>query len=122
MRGDYHDTWYIHDLDGASSTPIDGEGGGELHTPFPVMEAKSRAEESDPRAWSFVYKIFVSGLLNAFPLIVAIGTSILSPAGKALAKEFGASEDRTVLTTSLFMLVCFCFLPCVASEACFWPR
>lgn len=122
MRGDYHDTWYIHDLDDASSTPIDGEGGGELHAPFPVMEAKSRAEESDPRAWSFVYKIFVSGLLNAFPLIVAIGTSILSPAGKALAKEFGASEDRTVLTTSLFMLVCFCFPPCVASEACFWPR
>ncbi len=44
-------------------------------------------------------------MLNASPLVVTIGTSILSPAGSDLIRAFHKSPEVTVLTTSLFMLV-----------------
>lgn len=59
----------------------------------------------DPKVWPYRYKISISILLNAFPLVVAVGTSILSPATKELTREFDSKSELTVLTTSLFMLV-----------------
>lgn len=60
---------------------------------------------SDPKSWSYGYKVLVSILLNAFPLVVAIGTSILSPVGKDLVREFDTKSELAVLTTSLYLLV-----------------
>lgn len=47
----------------------------------------------------------MSILLNAFPLVVTVETSILSPADGELVKEFDTKSELTLLTTSLFMLM-----------------
>lgn len=70
-----------------------------------VDEEKVADIISNPSSWPFIHKILVSILLNAFPLVVAIGTSILSPASRNLVREFDTKAEITVLTTSLFMLV-----------------
>lgn len=127
MKGVYHNSWYaqfnVQDLGDCLSTRFGSE---EFLQPpfFPEFEqslaseadAVRRDSESqtrlvelgdvpDPRAWSPIYKVFISILLNAFPLVVAVGTSILSPASKDLVREFNTKSELTVLTTSLFMLV-----------------
>lgn len=133
MKEAYHSSWYaqfnLQDLSDCLSSHFGGEEC--LQTPFfpafeqsqsfgtdlshatsitPLnIESQTRSvglgDNSDPKAWSYRYKILISILLNAFPLVVAVGTSILSPAGKELVKEFDTKPELTVLTTSFFMLV-----------------
>lgn len=133
MKGAYHSSWYTQfNVQGFSDSISSHFGGEEYLQPpfFPAFEQSQPFEAdvshaigittrhlasqttpvelidgSDPNGWSYAYKILISILLNAFPLVVAIGTSILSPAGKVLVKEFDTTSELTVLTTSLFMLV-----------------
>lgn len=76
-----------------------------LNSGSKIRSVDLKGSTLDPKAWPYNYKICISVLLNAFPLVVAIGTSILSPAGPVLVKEFHSKSEITVLTTSLFMLV-----------------
>jgi hypothetical protein len=129
----YHDSWYsnvnVQELGDYVSSYFDSEE--VLQYPFfPEFEQVSLLEidighvtgitsldsESqinllniedtlDPKAWPHLRKVSVSILLNAFPLVVTVGTSILSPAGGELVKEFDTKSELTLLTTSLFMLV-----------------
>ena len=61
----------------------------------------------NPASWSFKRKLFVSGVLISIPLIVNVGTSILSAAGVFLDAEYHVGSEVTVLTTSLFLMVCY---------------
>ena len=63
-------------------------------------------DSENPASWSFKRKLFVSGVLVSLPLIVNVGTSILSAAGVFLDKEYNVGSEVTVLTTSLFLMVC----------------
>ena len=63
-------------------------------------------DPENPASWSFKRKLFVSGVLVSLPLIVNVGTSILSAAGVFLDKEYHVGSEVTVLTTSLFLMVC----------------
>ena len=63
-------------------------------------------DPENPMGWSFKRKLFVSGVLVSLPLIVNVGTSILSAAGVFIAKEYHVGSEVTVLTTSLFLMVC----------------
>lgn len=62
-------------------------------------------DPENPASWSFKRKLFVSGVLVSLPLIVNIGTSILSAAGPFLDAEYHVGSEVTVLTTSLFLMV-----------------
>ena len=62
-------------------------------------------DPENPASWSFKRKLFVSGVLVSLPLIVNVGTSILSAAGPFLDAEYHVGSEVTVLTTSLFLMV-----------------
>ena len=63
-------------------------------------------DPENPLGWTSKRKLFVSGVLVSLPLIVNVGTSILSAAGVFLSKEYHVGSEVTVLTTSLFLMVC----------------
>lgn len=134
MKGAYHTSWYaqfnVQDLSDCLSSHFGGEEFLQLplfpefeqvqsleinishavNTTPPDLESRTRSAElgvvSDPSSpWPSIYKVLVSILLNAFPLVVSVGISILSSAGKDLVKEFKTRPELTLLTTSLFMLV-----------------
>ena len=64
-------------------------------------------DPENPATWSFKRKLFVSGVLISLPLIVNVGTSILSAAGVFLDAQYHVGSEVTVLTTSLFLMVCY---------------
>lgn len=132
MKVAYHNSWYaqinLQELNDCLSYRFGGddflehpffpgfEQFKEFQTDFQAsgftqLESESQIrsvelkEFSDPKAWPYIYKVWVSILLNSFPFVVAVGTSILSPAGRELIEEFNTTSELTVLTTSLFMLV-----------------
>ena len=102
---------FLLDFDFEKSQPLetadinDSTSITSLNSHSKIRSADLKGGTLDPKAWPFNNKIWISVLLNAFPLVVAIGTSILSPAGPVLVKEFHSKSEITVLTTSLFMLV-----------------
>ena len=63
-------------------------------------------DPENPMGWTCKRKLFVSGVLVSLPLIVNVGTSILSAAGVFISKEYHVGSEVTVLTTSLFLMVC----------------
>ena len=62
-------------------------------------------DPENPMGWTFKRKLFVSAVLVSLPLIVNVGTSILSAAGTFISKEYHVGSEVTVLTTSLFLMV-----------------
>ncbi len=65
-------------------------------------------DPENPHSWSFKRKLFVSGVLVSLPLIVNVGTSILTAGGVFIDKEYHVGSEVTVLTTSLFLMVRIC--------------
>lgn len=63
-------------------------------------------DPENPLGWTCKRKLFVSAVLVSLPLIVNVGTSILSAAGSFISKEYHVGSEVTVLTTSLFLMVC----------------
>ena len=63
-------------------------------------------DPENPLGWTCKRKLFVSAVLVSLPLIVNVGTSILSAAGEFISKEYHVGSEVTVLTTSLFLMVC----------------
>ncbi len=89
-------------------TPTDIEKQSPKQTQEPDLVAWDGLNDPEnPAGWSFKRKLFVSGVLVSLPLIVNVGTSILSAAGVFIAKEYHVGSEVTVLTTSLFLMVCF---------------
>lgn len=62
-------------------------------------------DKENPFTWSLKRKWFMTVVLNAGPLFVNIGTSVLSGSGKDIGKEYHVSTEVTVLITSVFLMV-----------------
>lgn len=91
----------------------------EKQTPKPEADPNLVAwdgltDPENPATWSFKRKVFVSAVLVSIPLVVNVGTSILGAAGTFLTKEYHVGSEVTVLTTSLFLMVCATH--CTSSE------
>ena len=87
------------------SSDIEKQPSKQGHDPDLVTWDGLRDLEN-PMGWTSKRKFFVSGVLVSLPLIVNVGTSILSAAGVFIAKEYHVGSEVTVLTTSLFLMVC----------------
>ncbi|OCL01221.1 MFS general substrate transporter, partial [Glonium stellatum] len=61
-------------------------------------------DPENPFTWPFRYKLFVSAVLNSLPLVVNVGSSILSDASRPLSKEYHVGTEVDILTISLFLL------------------
>lgn len=61
-------------------------------------------DPKNPFTWSFKYKLFVSAVLNSLPLVVNIGSSILSDASRPLSNEYHVGTEVDILTITLFLL------------------
>lgn len=56
-----------------------------------------------PQNWPLAKKILVVVILSVFNLIGTISSSIMGPAQKRVAEQFGASHEVAILCTTLFM-------------------
>jgi MFS transporter, DHA1 family, multidrug resistance protein len=75
--------------------------------PNSVVQWDGPDDLENPHNWSTKYKFFVSGTLVVLPLIVNIGTSILSGTAADLEEEFQISTEVVILsTTTTFLIVC----------------
>lgn len=62
-------------------------------------------DPENPHNWSLKYKLFVSSVLIMLPLVVNIGSSVMSGTAPSLEKEFHVSSELAVLTTTMFLIV-----------------
>jgi hypothetical protein len=62
-------------------------------------------EPLNPRAWSTLYRSWISIQLSFMALAAGLGSSLLAPAYSAIAQDFGVGRDVTVLNTSLYVYV-----------------
>jgi hypothetical protein len=62
-------------------------------------------EPLNPRAWSTLYRSWISIQLSFMALAAGLGSSLLTPAYSAIAQDFGIDRDLTVLNTSLYVYV-----------------
>jgi hypothetical protein len=85
----------------------DTEQGPDPPQPTWVVEWEGPDDRDNPYNWSPRYKLFVSFVLVVLPLIVNIGSSIMSGALTSLEKEFHISSEVAILTTTtMFLMVC----------------
>ncbi|KAI1387974.1 MFS general substrate transporter [Hypoxylon trugodes] len=61
-------------------------------------------DTENPHTWSVKRKWVMTILLNFIPLVVNMGTSILSRSTKALEEEYNVSAEVTILTVTLYLL------------------
>lgn len=66
----------------------------------------------NPHNWKTSYKCWLTLQLGILALAPSFGSSVISPAGPAIAKEFNISEEVTVLNVSLYVLG-FALGPCL---------
>lgn len=57
----------------------------------------------NPRNWSTGYKSWITFQLGMLALAASLGSSIISPAGSAIARYVGVSDEVAVLSISLYM-------------------
>ena len=119
QTSDSHDNQLPAEL---GTSTADSSSDAELHPHSPTLDVEKQPpkQEQDPdlvtwdglrdpenpMGWTCKRKLFVSAVLVSLPLIVNVGTSILSAAGVFLTKEYHVGSEVTVLTTSLFLMVC----------------
>ncbi|PYH96177.1 MFS general substrate transporter, partial [Aspergillus ellipticus CBS 707.79] len=72
-----------------------------------VVQWDGPEDLENPHNWSIRYKFFVSGVLVALPLIVNIGTSIMSGTAADLEKEFHIGTEVVILSTTTMFLIGF---------------
>lgn len=90
----------------------DSEKGPDPPQPSLVVEWDGPDDLDNPHNWSPRYKWLVSFVLVLLPLIVNIGSSIMSGTLTSLEKEFHIGSEVAILTTTtMFLIVCPpCFL------------
>jgi MFS family permease len=77
-------------------------------------------EESSPEHpynWPLSKKLFTVAQLSLLAITGSAGSSILSPAQKAVSQEFGVSEEVTVLNISLYVIA-FAVGPLIWAPVC----
>lgn len=82
-------------------------------------------EENDPKNpfdWTMKYKAWITFQLGMLALAASLGSSIISSGETAISKEFGVSQEVSVLSISLYVLG-FAFGPCIwAPVSEIWGR
>lgn len=73
--------------------------------PDPNIVVWEADDGENPHTWSLTRKWFVTTVLNTLPLVVNVGSSILSGSGKDIGNEYHVSSEVTILITSLFLMV-----------------
>lgn len=86
----------------------DTEKGPEPSQPPLVVEWDGPNDLDNPHNWSPRYKWFVSFVLVLLPLIVNIGSSIMSGTLTSLEKEFHIGSEVAILTTTTMFLIVIC--------------
>ncbi|KAK5088392.1 hypothetical protein LTR05_002610 [Lithohypha guttulata] len=66
----------------------------------------------NPYNWKFAFKCWVTLQLGILALAPSFGSSVISPAGPAIARNLGVGEEVTVLNVSLYVLG-FALGPCL---------
>lgn len=85
----------------------DTEPGPDLPQPTWVVEWDGPDDKENPHNWSSRYKLLVSLVLVVLPLIVNIGSSVMSGSLTSLEKEFHISSEVAILTTTtMFLMAC----------------
>ena len=89
----------------------DLEKGPDSNQPAPVehydvylVKWEGDSDLANPRNWKPWYKAFITFQLGMLALAGSLGSSIISPAGSAISKEFNISTEVTVLNVSLYVV------------------
>ncbi|EGY20880.1 polyamine transporter 4 [Verticillium dahliae VdLs.17] len=69
-----------------------------------ILDFESPDDPDHPHNWALLDRVWATFLLAAFNLVVTIGSSIFGSAQDAVAREFGVSEEVTILGTSLYLV------------------
>ncbi|KAJ5889700.1 hypothetical protein N7504_010510 [Penicillium tannophilum] len=85
----------------------DSEKGPDSPEPTWVVQWDGPCDSENPHNWSLRYKLFISFVLVALPLIVNIGSSIMSGTLTSLEEEFHISSEVAILTTTTIFLMGF---------------
>jgi hypothetical protein len=89
----------------STSSTENPEKGPDPPQPTWIVEWDGENDLENPHNWSQKYKLFVSFVLILLPLIVNIGSSVMSGTASSLEKEFHVSSEVAVLTTTMFLIV-----------------
>lgn len=85
----------------------DTEPGPDPPQPTWVVDWDGPDDQENPHNWSPRYKLFISLVLVILPLIVNIGSSIMSGSLTSLEKEFHIGSEVAILTTTtMFLMAC----------------
>lgn len=60
-------------------------------------------DPENPRNWASGYKSWITVQLGFLALAASLGSSVISPAGNAVAEYVGVSSEVSVLSISLYM-------------------
>lgn len=83
----------------AQATPKEEESSEEDH----FLVKWDEKDTNNPKAWSTIYKLWVTFQLGLLALCASLGSSIIAPAESAIAERFGVSQEVMVLSVSLYM-------------------
>ena len=63
-------------------------------------------DPENPMNWTFSRKVLSTGTMATLTLVITFASSVFSTATVVVAREYGVSNEVTILGTSLFVLVC----------------
>ncbi len=84
-----------------AALPMKEEHGAEGKDPNLV--GWEEGEKENPRNWSTAYKSWLTFQLGMLALAASMGSSIIAPAERTIAKYTGVSSEVAVLSISLYM-------------------
>lgn len=95
-----------------SEINLDGAAVGQE---LELLDFESPHDVEHPHNWALLRRVWATFMLAVFNLVVTVASSIFGSAQSDMIKEFGVSEEITILGTSLFLIVCFLCLQSLAS-------
>jgi hypothetical protein len=113
-----------HDEENPTLPPLStpGKKTEDVERPGPFLVKWDEDDPENPYNWSMKYKSWITFQLGMLALAASLGSSITAPAEKAIAEEFGVSQEVAVLSISLYVLG-FAFGPCLwAPVSEIWGR
>lgn len=71
-----------------------------------LIEWDGPDDSENPMNWTLARKVLSTGALATLTLVITFASSVFSTATVVVAREYGVSNEVTILGTSLFVLVC----------------
>jgi hypothetical protein len=75
----------------------------EMHIDAHLVGWDGPFDKENPRNWSTPYKAWITFQLSMLALAASMGSSIIAPANKEIARYVGVSSEVAVLTVSLYV-------------------